>query len=171
MFNFNISARFKIKGKSKNAELYPPIREGFNLSIVLKKSIIICRSSSSFCADNNLINPRLSFIPIKNILLVLGSKPVVSISNTNRWISSYSSNPLNSLLLFCIRYCSTGDNMVITSELSLPHGSRPPPLKKFTRLEYDFVVLTKNVKPVFNLSSPWSSNFSIMIPFSDIAFF
>ena len=37
--------------------------------------------------------------------------------------------------------------------------------------EYDLVVLTKKVNPFFKRSSPRSSNFSMIIPFSDIAFF
>ena len=97
-------------------------------------------SLSSSLAYNTFWFPLLSDIPIKNIWPSWGLSDVVSISKTNLWMSSYSSNPLNNLLPVCTRYCSTGLNTIISSLFSFAHGSNPPSLKNDIRFLYVFVV-------------------------------
>ena len=115
--------------------------------------------------------PLLVFIPIIKILPSFGSNDVVSKSNTSLVTSSYSSYPLNSRFSFDMRYCSTGGSMSILSLTLSPHGSNCPSLKNCINSLYPLTDLTINVKPFSNLSLPFVSNFSIIIPYLDIASF
>ena len=160
-----------IQNQSKFAELYPPIILGLISSIILKNSIKPDFSSSSLEHSITLCKPLLVFIPIMKIRPSLGSREVVSKSNTNLVISLYSLYPLTNRFSFCIRYCSTGGKIVIKSFVFSPQGSRPPSLKNWINERYPLRDLTINFNPDSNLSSPLVSSFSTMIPYLDIASF
>jgi len=70
-----------------------------------------------------------SLIPIMNMRPSFGSNAVVSKSNTNLVMSLYSSYPLNNRFSLEIKYCSTGDRIMILSLVFSPQGSTPPSLK------------------------------------------
>ena len=131
MSKFNILHLSNIQTQSKFAELYPPIIVGLTSSITLKNSTRPLRSSSSFEHSITLCSPLFVLIPIMNIRPSLGSKAVVSRSNTSLVMSLYSSNPLNNLFSLEMRYCSTGGSINTLSFVLSPQGSRPPSRKNW----------------------------------------